>query len=348
MKTKVSKIVINESNIPEGLDVTVRFRSFSEIRTGIFTLLQRIKIFYPNAKVFYLHDNPNFMASFLKRNPNCEPYNNEAYDLEYAPIGYCPWELFPQISEQMDKDLSIYKDLKKWITKIKVKPEKYSVQGKSKNLYIHPNAIIYPNVVFDVTSGPIVIDKGVKITSFSFLEGPLYVAPDASIDSARITGSTIIGQNCKIGGEIENSIFGDFSNKHHEGFVGHSYIGNWVNLGALSTTSDLKNNYGIVRIQIAEKKINTNTIKFGSIIGDYTKIAIGTMLNTGTVIDMGCNITDSKVKGYVPAFTWTDGNERYRLDHFLKDTKKIMARRDKSLNTEDENLIRQLYEDEIP
>lgn len=94
------------------------------------------------------------------------------------------------------------------------------------------------------------------------------------IDNARITGGCIIGHTCRIGGEVENSMIGNFSNKHHEGFLGHSFLGSWVNIGALATTSDLKNNYGFIRIKIGEEQINTETIKFGSIIGDFSKIGI--------------------------------------------------------------------------
>lgn len=155
--------------------------------------------------------------------------------------------------------------------KFKVKADRFHIYGKNKHLYIHPSSIIYPNVVFDVSSGPIIIDKNVKITSFSFLEGPLYIAEDAQIDNARITGASIIGQACRIGGEVGNSIFENFANKHHEGFVGHSHIGSWVNMGAMQTTSDLKNNYGIVKVKYQSKQISTDTIKFGSIFRGLLK-----------------------------------------------------------------------------
>ncbi len=344
MKSKVEAILINEKNIPQGLEVPTRTRSFCEIQTGIYSTLQRLTRKFPDAEFYFSHDNPFFAKSFLSRNNFFKLYDNQKIDLEIQPQGFLPWELIRQISKQIEEDLELSKDIKKWNNKIKIKSEQFQVVGKKKHLYIHPTANVYPNVVFDLTSGPVIIDKGVTITSFSFLEGPIYVSPNAQIDGARITGGAIIGNTCKIGGEVENSIFGNFSNKHHEGFVGHSYVSNWVNLGALSTTSDLKNNYGAVKIPSGSDKINTGTIKFGSIIGDFSKIAIGVMLNTGSVIDMGCNVTTPRVEGYTRAFSWAGGSEKYRLDYFLNDTKKIMARRDRTLSEEEESLIRNLYE----
>ncbi len=344
MKSKIDSILICEKNIPQGLEVPVRFRSFCEIRSGIFNTLQRIQKKHPFAKIYYTHENPIFEKSFLARNDFVIKHQDEKTDLEIHPQGFLPWELIRQINRQIEEDLELFREVKKWTSKLKIKSDQYQVVGKNKNLFIHPSANIYPSVVFDVKSGPIIIDKNVTITSFSFLEGPLYVAPNAHIDGARITGGSIIGDTCKIGGEVENSIFENYSNKHHEGFVGHSYVASWVNFGALSTTSDLKNNYGMIKIPSGLDKINTGTIKFGSIVGDFSKIAIGVMLNTGTVIDIGCNVTTPRVDGIVKAFSWAGGKEKYRLDYFLNDTRKIMARRDKILNEEDESLIRNLYE----
>lgn len=340
-----TRILINETKIPDGLELVTNFRSFSEIKTGIFNTLERLNLEYPGSPIYYSGRN-NFLTNvFHERYPHIQKYKNEEIDIEIKPEGFLPWQILPNIARQIEEDLEIYKkSFSNWKDKFKVKSDSFQFVGKKKHLYIHPEAVIYPGVVFDVTTGPIIIDKAVEISPFSFLEGPLYIAQNAKIDNARITGGSIIGDTCKIGGEVENSIFEAFSNKHHEGFVGHSYIGSWVNFGALATTSDLKNNYGFVKIQTKEKQINTETIKFGAIVADFSKIAIGVMLNTGSVIDIGCNITTPRVKGYTPSFTWADSQERYRLDHFIQDTKKIMARRNKTLSFEEEVLLKSLYE----
>ena len=344
MKSQVHRILINESNIPDGLEVITRFKSFSEIRNGIFTTIRRLRMQYPGALIYYKNPNTFFTKAFLERNPECKLYNDEKIDLEITPNDYLSWRLLPLISKQIEDDLNYFDETSKWQKKFKVRADRFHIYGKSKHLYIHPSSIIYPNVVFDVSSGPIIIDKNVKITSFSFLEGPLYIAEDAQIDNARITGATVIGRACRIGGEVGNSIFENFANKHHEGFIGHSHIGSWVNIGAMATTSDLKNNYGIVKVKNQFKQISTDTIKFGSIIGDFSKIAIGVMLNTGTIVDIGANVTKGRVNGYIPPFSWAESSDKYRLDHFIQDTKKIMARRNQTLSFEEEVLLKSLYE----
>lgn len=346
MLEKYTRILIDELAVPSALEVLTRFISFAEIRTGIFTTLERLRLSYKDMEIYYRTKNPLKAKFFLSENSGIKSYNEEIVDQVLTASKMEPWNLLSNIPYQISEDLELFKKNKKWSIKIKVKPDSYKVVGKSKHLYIHPSVVIYPDVVFDVTTGPIIIDKDTRITSFSFLQGPLYVGQGTHIDNARITGGTIIGHVCRIGGEIENSIIGDFTNKHHEGFLGHSLVGRWVNLGALSTTSDLKNNYGVVRIQVGSNSIQTGTIKFGSIIGDFSKIGIGAMLNTGTVIDSACNLVSKSLRGYYPPFTWLDSAQRYKLDRFIEDTKKIMARRNQTMNPNLEELIKSLYEHE--
>ena len=208
--------------------------------------------------------------------------------------------------------------------------------GSEKSLFVSNKAIVNFCCVFDTRQGPIVIDDFTEITPFSYLTGPLYVGKNCKVDNVKIGGGTIIGNNVRVGGEIESSIISDFSNKHHEGFLGHSLVGSWVNLGALSTTSDLKNNYGEIRLNFANsfypsKKdelyvANTNQIKFGSIIGDCSKIGIGVMINTGTVIDAGCNIWGRTPDKYNYPFSWGK-DETYEINKFFEDASKIFARR---------------------
>ena len=248
-----------------------------------------------------------------------------------------PYLLLDKIAKQIQADLSLWKKRNPYYSCPFFK--KFQVLGPRHGaFFLHKEALILGASIFDTRSGPIVIDKGAQVSPFSYLCGPLYVAPEARLDNVHIRGGSILGKGARLGGEIENSILGDFTNKHHEGFVGHSLIGNWVNLGALSTTSDLKNNYGEIRLTIPEKRnpqskritIPTGRIKFGSIIGDHVKTAIGTMLNCGTVLDSASNIFGEAVQGYVPPFRWGAGEgkaEGYELEAFLKNTEKIAARR---------------------
>jgi glucose-1-phosphate thymidylyltransferase len=344
MKSKFCRILVDESVVSESLQVSTRFTSILNIRTGIFSLMERLLLENPNGPIYYKGPSEPYTNFVLSQNPKLKKFSDEVVDEVYYAKDFSVWGILGRISRQISDDLDLFKENKKWSVKFKVKPDSYHVVGKSKHLFIHPSSVVYPNVVFDVSSGPIVIDKDVKITSFSFLEGPLYVGPNTHIDNARISGGCVIGSTCRLGGEIENSYIGNYTNKHHEGFLGHSFVGNWVNVGALATTSDLKNNYGIVKIQIGNASINTGTIKFGSIIGDFSKISIGTMLNTGCVIDVGSNIVAQRVNGYISPFTWIEPQNRYKLDRFLEDTKKIMARRNVTLGPELEELIKSVYE----
>ncbi len=341
---KVSRILIREIFSKYELGTPYRIFSFSEIRNGLFNLLERIKLKDDNSVIYYENPDKLFHTAFLNRNEKIKAYNNEPIDNIIENTECMPWDLISDLSSKINDDIEVFVKKVKWVNKFKIKSKSIEIIGKSKNLYIHQDSSIYPQVVFDVSSGPIIVDKNVKISPFSFLEGPLYIGPNTQIDNARITGGCIIGTNCRIGGEIENSIICDFSNKHHEGFLGHSFVGHWVNIGALATTSDLKNNYGLVKLNINDSPINTGTIKFGSILGDFVKVGIGSMLNTGTVIDIGSNIVNSRISGYIKPFTWADGISRYRLDKFINDTKKIMARRNQNLSTSMEDIIKNIYE----
>lgn len=216
------------------------------------------------------------------------------------------------------------------------------VVGRPSAVYLHPDAALYPGTVLDTRDGPIAIDARASVGQFSYIAGPAYVGPDARVDNCRLLGPVAIGRHCRVGGEIECSILGDFSNKHHEGFLGHSIVGRWVNLGALVTTSDLKNNYGEVRLSVPTDflagrggepvPVPLGRIKFGSVVGDCVKIAIGTCLNTGTVIDVGCNVFAGDPPKYLPPFAWGPSGARYRLDRFLKDCGTIFARRQQTVD----------------
>ncbi len=223
----------------------------------------------------------------------------------------------------------------------------FSTEGESNGIYIHPTATIAPLAHLDATEGPIVIGPRVRVSAFSLLKGPLVVEEGAVLDRVFLSHSRI-GVGCRLGGEISHSFFGNYSNKHHEGFVGHSLIGDWVNLGALTTTSDLKNNYGEVRLQYRNITESTGTIKFGSIIGDYAKTAIGTLLNTGTIIDFGCLLYEGRpTMKYYPPFFWGGEGSVYRIERFLIDAEKIMARRQKPLGAALRQAITAIYEAEF-
>lgn len=204
---------------------------------------------------------------------------------------------------------------------------KCQTTGAKKDIFIHRDAQINAAAYIDSSDGPVVIDAGCTVSPFSWLRGPLYIGKDTAVDKANIQNCRI-GNTCRLGGEIADSIVGSFTNKHHEGFLGHSLAGDWVNLGALTTTSDLKNNYGQISLDYEGVLYAAGTIKFGSIIGDFCKTAIGTMLNTGTIIDLGCLLFDgfNKRKYFAPFF-WGGPGDLYKWAKFEADIAKVMGRR---------------------
>ncbi len=227
--------------------------------------------------------------------------------------------------------------------------DKACIYGSEKNVFIASTAEIYPFVVIDVNEGPVYINEGVKIFPFSVIIGPSYIGEKTQImPGAKIREGNSFGPVCRIGGEVEESIFHSYSNKYHDGFIGHSYVGEFVNLGALTTNSDLKNDYSNVSVYLRGKPVDTGQLKVGSFIGDHTKTSIGTLFNTGTVVGIMCNITANNIlPKYFPSFIWyVNGKfmKGYGLEYSLETVKISMERRDRELLKEEENAIRKVYE----
>lgn len=178
------------------------------------------------------------------------------------------------------------------------------------HLWIAPDAELGPHTVTDATSGPIIIDAGAKIEAFSRLCGPAYIGPNTQLVGGKFTGPCAFGPGCRLGGEVETSIVQGFSNKVHEGFFGHGFVGEWVNLGALTTNSDLKNTYGSVRVVRGEETVDTGSIKVGSYLSDHTKTGIGTLLPTGATLGVGVNIiAGGLTPKSIPPFVWGGAGE---------------------------------------
>jgi UDP-N-acetylglucosamine diphosphorylase/glucosamine-1-phosphate N-acetyltransferase len=197
-----------------------------------------------------------------------------------------------------------------------------------------PPAVIEEHVVLDATAGPIMIESGVHVRSFTRITGPCRIGRNSTIVGGDVTGCSI-GPVCKIRGEISSSIVLGYSNKGHEGFVGHSYLGRWVNLGAGTTTSNLKNTYGPVALWTPKGLRGTGMQFLGTLFGDHVKTGIGTLLTTGTVLGAAANVYGSHMppKAVAP-FAWGEGEpyDTYRLDKFLSSAETIMARRHMALS----------------
>lgn len=233
------------------------------------------------------------------------------------------WDYIAPLAEQLTEDIAVLsKDVPR-----KTSP-KTAIAG-SGGLYVAKSAEIGPYVAFDTTAGPILIEAGASIYPFTRLIGPVYVGRDSHVMGDRISGSSI-GDTCKIRGEFSNSIVLGHSNKGHEGFVGHSYLGRWVNLGALTTTSNIKNTYGTAKLWTTAGLQDSGQQFLGTFFGDHVKTGIGMMLSTATVLGAGANIYGSHAppKAVAP-FSWGDSEpyDLYALDKFLVMAERVMQRR---------------------
>lgn len=211
--------------------------------------------------------------------------------------------------------------------------------------HISKQATIHDTCVIDESVGPVLIAAGVRVEPFVYIRGPVAIGSDSLIRAGtRLYGPVVIGPGCKVGGEVEDSIIHGFSNKQHDGFLGHSWVGEWCNLGAGTTTSDLKNTYGSVSIQTPSQTVQTGRRFLGSLLGDHTRTAIGTRFMTGTVTGIFTNIaTDGLPPRFVPSFTWDAAlGTTYDLDKALDVARTVMARRNRQLDAEMEQRIRRV------
>jgi UDP-N-acetylglucosamine diphosphorylase/glucosamine-1-phosphate N-acetyltransferase len=185
--------------------------------------------------------------------------------------------------------------------------EPSAIRSGAKDLYVAPGAAVHPMVVIDAKHGPIYIDEGAVIHPFTRIEGPCYVGKKSLLLGAKCREGNSIGPACRIGGEVEESIIQGYSNKYHDGFLGHAYVGEWVNLGALTTNSDLKNDYSTVSVMLdGRNSIDTGSPKVGSLIGDHVKTSIGTLFNTGSYVGAMALImaTGKPLPKFIPSFAW--------------------------------------------
>ncbi|MBN2542309.1 hypothetical protein JXI42_05540 [bacterium] len=215
-------------------------------------------------------------------------------------------------------------------------------------VHIGKTAKVDSGAILDAREGPIWLSGGVHVHPNTVITGPAYVGWRSEIlAGAKIHPGCSIGPQCKIGGEIEQSILLGYSNKSHEGYIGHSYIGEWVNLGALTTTSDLKNNYSEIKVLVdGSNEIPTGHIKIGSFIGDHTKLGIGTLLNSGTVIGFSANLFGGGMcPKYVPSFSWGTKDElvEYKLDKAIETAEVVLPRRGKKLSNNQRDIFKIIY-----
>lgn len=239
------------------------------------------------------------------------------------------WELITTLVAQLAEDIAM---LGPTVT-CEPHGSKAAVIG-SHAVYLEHGALLEPNTVLDVSAGPILVRAGAEVRAFTRLIGPCFVGANATILGDRVHACAI-GERALIRGEISESIVLGYSNKSHDGFVGHSYLGRWVNLGAGTITSNLKNTYGNVALWTPDGMRDTGVMKLGTLFGDHVKTGIGLRLTTGSVLGAGSNVYGAAMPPrYVQPFSWGEGEHlaTYRLDKFLTTVERAMGRRNIQLS----------------
>jgi UDP-N-acetylglucosamine diphosphorylase / glucose-1-phosphate thymidylyltransferase / UDP-N-acetylgalactosamine diphosphorylase / glucosamine-1-phosphate N-acetyltransferase / galactosamine-1-phosphate N-acetyltransferase len=215
-------------------------------------------------------------------------------------------------------------------------PSQVAVLGPQEQLIVAQGAVVEPFVFADTRGGPVMIDQGAHVHAFSRLEGPCYVGKESWIVAAKLRRDSTIGPGCRIGGEVEASIVQGQSNKYHDGFLGHSYVGAWVNLAAATQTSDLRNDYDVVRVTVNGQRIVTGRAKIGSYIGDHAKTGLGALLNTGSTIGAFANVLPSGdlAPQVIPSFCLLNHGqlqEQWDLRKLFNTAARVMQRRGQRL-----------------
>ncbi len=244
------------------------------------------------------------------------------------------WDLVNCLPSRLASDCNLWRAVSGPGEEIHTHTHPSTVILAGENVWAAPDVQIGPHVVVDARRGPVILDRGVEIEPFTRLDGPVYIGPFTRLVGGKITGGCAFGPGCRIGGEVESSIVEGFSNKVHDGFFGHGFIGEWVNLGALTTNSDLKNNYGPVRVVRRGESVETGSLKVGSYLADHTKTAIGILLPTGSSVGVGSNLLHGGlVSKSVPPFVWGGAKEytEHRLEKMLETAKAAIARRQEIL-----------------
>ncbi len=252
-------------------------------------------------------------------------------------------DIFLMNGDQIIKDISLLQNLRNY--KIQ---DPHTIVYSQENVFVGKNTSIKASIL-DAESGPIYVDDEVTIQPGTVISGPCAILKGSVVSmGAKIRPNTTLGPFCKVGGEVNNVIFQGYSNKSHDGFLGTSVIGEWCNIGAGTNNSNLKNNYGEIKVwDYAEEKMTLTGLQyFGLIMGDHSKCGINTMFNTGTVVGFSANIYDGGyMPKFIPSFAWGNRNglTAYELDKAMITARKVMERRSVIMSQEDDDIFEYIF-----
>jgi UDP-N-acetylglucosamine diphosphorylase/glucosamine-1-phosphate N-acetyltransferase len=295
------------------------------------------------AAVMHLEDNTALYLNELLLAENGEANSKIQFKGEDPVILENRWDLFQKNDLVLKADFELITNGRK----SQKLSKSNTVIGSSELIFLEEGAKVEASIL-NTTSGPIYIGKDAEIMEGSIVRGPLAMCEHSALKlGTKIYGATTLGPHCKVGGEVNNSVFQAYSNKGHEGFVGNSLIGEWCNLGADTNTSNLKNNYGNVSTfsYETEKEEKTNVLFMGLTMGDHSKCGINTMFNTATVVGVSCNIygADFPAKS-IPSFSWggSAGFAPFKFEKAIEYANNMMERRGLKLSEEEVEILKGL------
>ena len=342
-------IKINQFPEKDCLFINGRVIADKTLSASLTTLDKKKKVFVSNNKL---------VAAFIPQSESKNLINlqNNLFDLSFfsdyekqevdITLADYIWDLININGNEIKKDFGLRISSHSQLNYLNEIPANIHLVSEDQ-IFIEENVTIKPGVVLDASDGPIYIEKNSTIHSNAVIEGPIFLGEACIVKSlTNISGNVTLGKVCKVGGEIEQSIFMPYSNKQHLGYLGHSYLGSWVNIGAGTNNSSLKNNYSKIRAKLSGKDIDTGLRFLGLMMGDHSKSAINTMFNTGTVVGFSCNIFGAGFPDkYISSFLWggSEGLTVYDVNKSIETAKVMTSRRKVEFTQDDENLFHEIF-----
>ena len=332
----MTKWYINDDN-PEDLAPLCDLQATFELRTGGLTTLERLAQKMGCEPSGFLCTDSLRAAMITEQTGLTHVSGVKVSEID-VPAIESPWDVLNLLPELLKLDLENAEPLR---------GEYNATSFGNHRIDIHPTAVVLPGVILDASQGAIRVEEGAVIHPTAVLIGPCWIGKHSRVyEQALIKMNTSIGPFCKLSGEVGGTIFQGYSNKCHEGHLGDSVIGKWVNFGAGTTNSNLLNTYGdIILADLEGKRHKTGRQYVGCFVGDHVKFAICTRIMTGTIVGTGAMIANSKpVPSPTPRFAWVtdNGTRTYQINKFIEVARTVMKRREVELGESAEAVLRSL------
>jgi UDP-N-acetylglucosamine diphosphorylase/glucosamine-1-phosphate N-acetyltransferase len=351
VREEKKKLRINELKNDDCLFINGIVVAPAELRGLLSFNSEDEKVYISNGVVVAAKVAKNRLEKILPDNNNVidtKLFDELPFEEVKVPCVKYLWDLIYLNGKEIRNDLDFYAPKKKDKPIVTDKEHRGVSYVNREEIFISSTAKIKPGVVLDASTGPIFIDQNAIIFANAAIQGPVYIGESSQIKAgATIYPNVSIGKLCKVGGEVEDSILLSFTNKQHSGFLGHSYVGSWVNIGADTNCSDLQNNYGSIKVQVNGRHIDSGKQFVGLMMGDHSKTAINTMFNTGTVVGFSCNVFGAGFPPkYIASFSWggSESMREYKLSKAIETAKAVFNRRNMEFADIDAALFNKIFE----